>query len=97
MDSRILSAGVRSIASAASFRAATDAEDKAGFIIPRFVLRPLAFVDFVRLAFAIPFVTGLALMDFDPLDVGLATQPETSNLARVPAETSWSILSVWRA
>ena len=72
-------------------------EDKAEFIIPRFVLRHLAFVDFVRLAFAIPVIAGLALMNFDPLDVDLATQPETSNLARVPAETSWSILRVWRA
>ena len=97
MDSRILSAGVRSIASATPSRAATDKEDKAGFIIPRHVLRPLAFVDLVRLAFAIPFTAGLACMDFDPLDMGLAMQPETPNFSRVPAETSWSILRVWRA
>ena len=56
-----------------------------------------ALVDFARFALAIPLVLGLVTLAVDPLDGFLGAQPAISNFSRVPAETSWSILSVWRA
>lgn len=85
------------MASAASSSAVAGEEDVARFVLCWLGQLSRAFVDFVRLALAIPLVLGLVTLTVDPLDAFLGALPVMSNFSLVPAETSWSILSVWRA
>ena len=74
-----------------SSSSAADEEGTAEFVAGWLGWLSRAFVDFVRLAFAMPLVLGVAV-----LGALLGWLPLISNFSRVPAATSWSILRVWR-
>ena len=77
----------------ASSSIVADGEDLTEFALCWLGQLSRVFVDFDRLAFTIPLVLGFVFFLLDPRD---RAQPWISNLSRVPAETSWSILRVWR-
>lgn len=90
-----VSVGVSSIAFASSsFGAAADEEATATSSSGGLGTFARAFWDCVRLAFVIPLVLGVVVLVLDPRDALFGWLPVIWNFARVPAETSWSILRV---